>query len=95
MTAWKDMRKEWQELPKIRKRQIITFCLSVIACGILILVGLIQIADNMDSVSDEVRYFGGGVFIASAGFWLFNYFYIRNVDERNQYYREENRRGTE
>lgn len=79
MVSWEGLKKEWQEMPKIRKWDIVVFCVAIVSCAILIMMGITQMAKYADAVTAEVKYFVGGVFIASSGFFVFNYLYSRNI----------------
>ena len=86
---WQEFKKEWQELPKARKIDLACYILLSFACTALILLGLSVTMENVNKVPDEVRLYGGGILVTSFGFWLFNYFYARSVDERMHRLREE------
>lgn len=89
MTTWKEIKKVWQELPKIEKWDVVVFCAAIVSCAILIMMGITQMAKYADAVTAEVKYFVGGVFIASSGFFVFNYLYSRNIWNRLDRYIKE------
>ena len=86
---WAEFKKEWNELDKKDKSQIIANIIGILASTVLIILGCVQLSEYVELIPDDHRLAIGGAFICSVGFWTFHIFsmkghwrVIQNLDDR-------------
>lgn len=74
---WAEFKKEWNELDKKDKSQIIANIIGTLASSVLIILGCVQMSEYVELIPDDHRLAIGGAFICSVGFWAFHIFWIK------------------